>query len=166
MFGEDGGLAKFRSETRTEEGALHASATIEEADIVLRDADGVETLRYPADISTTAASSFREHLVGVYGQMQQELDEHPDAQLVTLDGIEFRLIEKRSEFSRSVMGPASAHSFSAPYLYDLQPVDSIHRQYLSLDLTRYRTEDWVVGADGTETLVESSDNVLLEILKN
>ena len=166
VFDEDGGLADFRSETRTEEGALHASATMEEADIVHRDADGVETWRIPGTYDTTAVDLFRERIIDGFDQLQEELDEHSDAPLVILDGTEFLLIENRSAFTWGSNGPAAPSSFSAPYFFGLHPVEMIHRQYVSPTLSRYRSEDWAVNSDGVETLLESSDSVLLEILKN
>lgn len=87
---------------------------------------------------------------------------------MTIDGVEYRMVESRSPFTRGVSGPASANSFSAPYLYDLDPVETIHRSYFPSDSTsyRYRWEDWVVDADGTETLVEYSNDILMEVLEN
>jgi hypothetical protein len=133
-------------------------------DIVYEDAQGVELDRLDWPLHGMTVATFKEAQVRA---MQAELDAHPDAQLVTLEGIEFRLIENRSEFSRQVMGPASPHSFSAPYLYDLQPVEEISRDYYSTNVARsFRSEVWVVDAAGVETLVEYTDEIVHEVLEN
>ena len=165
VFDEDGNLSSLVSETRSEDGELLASAEMDGVDMVYRDADGVETDRLAGMLENATLSSFRERLLSAYDLMQEEVDEHPDAPLVTLDGTEFLLIEDRSPYSGRPTGPASPTSFSAPYLYDLQPVERISRQYISQPIRRYRSEDWVADADGVETLIEYSNGVL-EVLEN
>ena len=165
VFDEDGNLSSLVSETRSEDGELLASAEMDGVDMVYRDADGVETDRLAGMLENATLSSFRERLLSAYDLMQEEVDEHPDAPLVTLDGTEFLLIEDRSPYSGRLTGPASPMSFSAPYLYDLQPVERISRQYISQPIRRYRSEDWVADADGVETLIEYSNGVL-EVLEN
>ncbi len=166
VFDEDGNLSSLVGETRSEDGELLSSAEMDGVDAVYRDADGVETDRLAGMFENPTLNSFRERLVSAYDLMQEEIDEHPDAPLVTLDGTEFLLIEDRSPFSGRANPPASPSSFSAPYLYDLQPVEKIQRQYLAQPMQRYRSEDWVVDSDGVETLIEYSDNILWEVLEN
>ena len=166
VFDEDGNLSSFVGETRSEDGQLLTTAEMNGVDAVYRDADGAETRRLAGIFENATLSSYRERLLSSYDLMQEEVDEHPDAPLVTLEGTEYLLIESRSPYSGRPMGPASPTSFSAPYLYDLQPVERIRRQYFSQPIQRYRSEDWVADAAGVETLIEYSDNILLEVLEN
>jgi len=165
VFDEDGNLSSFVGETRSEDGELLTSAEMNGVDVVYRDADGVETDRLAGMFENATVSWYRERLLSAFDQMQEEVDEHPDAPLVTLDGTEFLLIEDRSPYSRRPNAPASPTSFSAPYLYDLQPVERIRRQYFSEPFRRSRSEDWVADSNGVETLIEYSDNVL-EVVEN
>ncbi len=165
VFDEDGNLSSFVSESRSEDGELLASAEMDGVDVVYRDADGVETSRLAGMLENATLSLYRERSLSAYDLMQEEVDEHPEAPLVTLDGTEYLLIESRSPWSRRLMGPASPSSFSAPYLYDLQPVERIRRQYFSQPIGRYRSEQWVADSDGVETLIEYSI-IVLEILEN
>ncbi len=166
VFDKDGGLVEFRSEVRNEDGALHSSAAMEQADIVYRDATGAEEARLPGEYDTAALSTYRDRFVQTYDQLQADVDAHPEAPRVILEGTEFLLIESRSPAWRSSNPPASPTSFWAPYFYDLQAVEMIHRRYVEPTLARYRSEDWMVDESGVETLVEYSDSVLLELLKN
>ena len=115
VFDEDGNLSSLVSETRSEDGELLASAEMDGVDVVYRDADGVETNRFAGTLENATLSSYRERLLSSYDLMQDKVDEHPDAPLVTLDGTEFLLIEGRSPYSGRPTGPAAwlrRHAFS------------------------------------------------------
>ncbi len=165
-FDQTGSLVYLRSESRLEDGTLYKVSRMDGSDIVYEDAQGVELDRLDGPLDGMTVATFKEAQLRAFDQALAELEEHPNAPWVTIRGMELQVIEQRSPYE-SRNGPASPNSFSAPYLYDLQPVEKISRDYYSADAARgFLSEVWFADADGLETRVEYTDYIVHEILKN
>ena len=163
-----GNLRDYRGEMRLEDGTLYVTSRMDGTAIVTEYPDGIEQGRIDeAGINGLTVDGYKEALASAFEQVLAELEEHPDAPLVTLRGAQLRVIEERSPTAGCRNSEPSANSFSAPYTCDLQPVERIRRHYYSPDVAHaFRSEVWVVDADGVETVVEYSDTLVHEVLKN
>lgn len=163
-FDEDGNPVSIRGESRLEDGTIHTVTRTDGTDVVVEDRNGVEQSRYSIMMNELTVETYRDSYARAIDETVAALDEHPDAPTVTLRNTQMRVIEERREFTRT-LHPASASSYSAPYLYDLKPVEEIRRSYVVLDGSAgYRSEIAVVGDDGTETVIEYTDRLVVEIL--
>lgn len=164
-FDEDGKLVDVHTESRREDGSVYRRTKFEDGEMIEEDGDGVEVERRPLGFSLGGSvEELRQTYRDAIEQGIARLDEYPDAPSVTLHDIEVLVLETRREFTRT-LSPASASSFSAPYLYDLQPVEEIRRSYVLPDgRWGLRSEIVVIGADGTETVVESTDHLVFEVI--
>ncbi len=166
-FDEDGVVNDRWSETRLEDGTLFSRLRMEGTYLVREDADGVEQERVDwagsfeytvDDVKTAFAQNLDEALA--------ELEEHPDAARVTIRGVQLRIIEERRTLDIGGIPTPSADSLSSLYIYDLQPVEWIDRDYYSEDGVLVRQDIWVANADGEETLINRDDSLVFEFLKN
>ena len=164
-FDEDGNLVSIRGESRLDDGTIYSRTRTDGTDVIVEDANGAEQSRRKIMINEISVEGAKKAYARAVGETAAALSEHPDAPTVVLRNTQVRVIEERREFTRTLQ-PASPNSYSAPYLYDLQPVEEIRRSFVALDgSVGYRSEIAVVGQDGTETVVESTDHLVMEILR-
>lgn len=164
-FDDAGALASMRSELRDEEGTLHAVTRSDGDDVVYADSNGIEEHRSLGVLADLSVATYRARVRDAFEQVLAALEEEPDAPVVTLRSVELRVLEERRPFTRVPL-EASPTSYQVPYVYDLNPVEQITRQYVSPDESRgFRYEEAVVDAAGTETVIEYMDHLVVEILR-
>ncbi|MCH8008971.1 MAG: helix-turn-helix transcriptional regulator [Chloroflexi bacterium] len=166
-FDENGVVNDRWSETRLVDGTLLSKLRMEGTYLVREDADGVEQERVDwagsfeytvDDVKTSLAQNLDEALA--------ELEKHPDAARVTIRGVQLRIIEERRPLDIGGIPTPTADSLSSVYIYDLQPVEWIKRDYYSADGVLVRSDIWVANEDGAETLINRDDSLVFEFLKN
>lgn len=174
-FDEDGAMHDFRFESRGKDGTILSSQWLDGGEVITEDATAEDTVAtgprtigeqiVRARLPGLTAKAYIRALRRAYEELELELEEHQDAPVVHIGGTEYVLIEERSPTGRG--GPASPSSFSSPYVYDLDPIERIRRDYYPLDGTFLsRSEIWVVDAQGVETLVEYTYHLVHEVLAN
>lgn len=163
-FDDQGMLTAVRAENRTTDGALISSAALEADALVFRGADGIERHRAVGFRQGTTVDVLKARIADATMSTHKGITNQPGAPLVDLGGRAVLVLEERRPFTRTGP-PAEAPGFQLPYLADLNPVEEIRRQYILPDEYRsVRSEVVIVSEDGTETVVESREYAVFEVL--
>ena len=163
-FDETGALASYRSETRNAaDDTIFQTAALDGDDLVIYNADGTERKRIADFRLGLTVSSLKGRIAEAITKMADALAAQPDAPTTTLDGTSVRLLEERRPFSRP---PIVGEGYSIPHVADLNAVEELRREYILPDASHeLKTEVVIVGEDGTETVVESREHRVFEVVE-
>jgi hypothetical protein len=162
-FDERGNLLSARAETRGVDGALLSTVALEGADLVLRYAGGEERHRRVDFKQATTVEALKDTIAAAsmvaYGKTADQREPLVDYGAQRVHVVEQRSPHQGRDLPKGVVG------YHLPYVSDLDAVDEIRREYVLPDSYRMiRSERVVVAADGTETVVESREYRVLEVL--
>lgn len=161
-FDDQGVVADYLTEARTLDGTLIGRASREGENLVQLSADGLEQGVSHLNENATAGR-LRDRLAG----LAMDNFARSSAESYTTDELDGRTVlvfEERRPVSGSGP-PADAPGFHLPYIADLNPVEEIRRTYVLADEYRQvRSEVVIVSADGMETVVESREYEVFEVL--
>jgi len=161
-FDGQGLLADWRQETRAVEGTLLGTAGLEGNDLVSYDAAGVERDRIDDFRLGLTVDSLKARIAEATTSSAAALAAQPDAPKTTLAGTSVLVLQDRRQFSRPT---AIGEGYSIPHVADLNPVEEIRRQYvLPGEFRSMKSEVVIIGEDGTETVVESTEHQVLEVI--
>lgn len=162
-FDDHGALASFRGEIRRLDGTLVATSGVDEGDLVTWNAVGEETARIPGFSSRQTLERLIKKVATATLNTAGRLAESK-ASTVQLDGVELQVVES----SRVIQAPEDSmqyEGYALPFTKDLAPVAEVRRVYvLPAEFRTTRSEVAVIGEDGTETIVESHEHQVFEVL--
>lgn len=162
-FDERGALLECRAETRSVDGAVVSTATLEGDDLVLRTADGTERHRAPGFRQNTTVDTMKTTIATATERSYERASNEPFT-AGQVGGQVSLVFEVRRPIARSG-APAEAEGFQLPYVADLSAVEEVRRQYiLPGEYRSVRSEIAVVGRDGAETVVESREYLVFEVV--
>ena len=156
-FDETGALAGYTLETRGLDGTLYRTTELEDGDIVSRTADGSEREKslgaQLADVPGITAEGYRSALMGAFAETENAVAAGDPREDVL--------------GTRRVLVVSDSREISRPWTStaDLSPVRDIRRHYIWPDeFFEVRYEVVMVSEDGTETVVESTEYEVFEVL--
>jgi hypothetical protein len=163
-FDQQGNVVTLQGETAGTDRKRLTTTVLDDDDAVILSVDGSERRRFSAARSQVTVEEIRA------GLSQGALDSYaaatgwPDARTYDLDGREVILLEDRRPFTGTAPN-AEAPGFQLPYVTDLDPVEVVRRRYVdAAEYWEVKSEILVVGADGTETVVESHGYDVFEVI--
>lgn len=162
-FGQDGKLTSGRSESKTKDGKLFASSHLDNDEVVYEGRSGAEERRVILGELTLedVTARYRDALE----KLRSDVAAHPDAPAKTVRGMKVVLIERSRHPWTFPLQDVSSGDFVSTYVYDLKPVEQVRRYYATPEGAYELRNEWVaIGADGTETVIESWDYPTTEVL--
>lgn len=166
-FDAQGALAAFLIETRDTNGTLLTTGTLDGDDLVFRDANSVETDRQANVRAAVTVDGVKASISTAITRSNEALSNRPAAPASEMMGRPVVVVEDRRPFRNGLPGRKETDStgYEIPYVADLNPVDEIRRSYVLPDQFRtLRSEVVIVGEHGTETVVESRDHQVFEVI--
>lgn len=166
-FDSEGGLAAFRSETRGLDGTLYARSELIDRDLIYQDADGTETRRFEGFGGSVTATSLQATYTEAVDAAAEAIAE-PGVRSEMLGGAAVWVVEDRrpKESRPETNDSVTVTGYRIPHIADLDPVEEIRRQYiLQAENRGVKSEVVIVSGDGTETVVESRERILLEVIQ-
>lgn len=166
VFDDAGAVASYRGEARTIDGGdLYGTTALDGDDLVSRDENGVEVFRLPGFKGSLTVEALRASIeAATLGAAQEVADQNPPVQNV--EGVDVQVLETRRALDRTRLNQqAGVTGYSIPYIADLHPVEEVRRSYiLPGEYREIKTEVVIVSEDGTETVVESHDRSVFEVI--
>lgn len=161
-FDDQGALVDYRQETRHMDGTLLGTSRLDRDDLVSYDAAGLETTRIPNLRLRLTVDDVKARLAEVITKTAVAIAAQPDAPTTTLGGTSVLVLEERRQFSRA---PDRGEGYSIPHLADLNALEELRLDYVLPDASHaLKSEVVIVGADGTETVVEGREHQVLEVV--
>ena len=162
-FDEDGKLKDLRAESRTEDGELLASTRLENGSLV-SEPDPLEG-GFDTNVSGLTPESLKARLRDALAQTKSAIEAHPDAPKVTIRGMTTLQIEQSRRPWTFAQGEITPGNYVSTYVHDLHPIEQVRRQYVLPDGSYSLRSEWVaIDADGRETIIESWDHLVFEVL--
>lgn len=171
-FDDQGDLEALRIESRDANGRILSTGTLEGSELVFRDANGDAAPGTTARPNLTV-DGLKESIVQAITVNRDVLSKNPNAPTSAVRGSSVLLVEKRRAFPNSIRTGAdtaglaegvSRSGFEIPFVGDLNPTEEIRRSYVLPDEFRTLKTEVVVSADGKETIVESRDHEIFEVI--
>ncbi len=164
-FDAQGALAALVIETRGTNGTLLTTGTLDGADLVFRDANGVETDRQANVRAGMTVDGVKASISTAITKSHEALLSHPNTPASEMMGRSVEVLEDRRPFRSGVPVATAGTGYEIPYVADLRPAEETRRSYVLLDEFRtIRSEVGIVSDDGTETIVESRDHEVFEVI--
>lgn len=169
-FDSAGRLASLRAETRGADGALYLVARSDGEDVIYEDGAAGELKRARGVLRDLTVASYKARVSEVYADAVAAVDNAPlGARRTSLNGQVVLVLESKKPFTGSVVNLQSrpgVTGYAVPYVGDLRrPVEEVTRQFMSEAEKRgLRYERAVVDDSGKETVIESSEQLLVEVL--
>ena len=163
-FDDDGALVAVTAENRSTDGTLVSTATLEGDDLVFRNADGTERHRSVGfkqhTTVDTLIATIAEATMNIYAKVMSQ----PDAPSADVGGRAAIALEQRRPRGSNGL-PPEAVGYQLPHVADLNPIEEVRREYVLPDEYRgVRSEVVIVSGDGTETVVESREWEVFEVI--
>lgn len=170
-FDAEGNLDSYIGETRGLDGTVYARTRLDGSDLVHEDAAGNETMRIPDLRSLFTVDTFRTALSQGFAEGITSLESRPHAS-DTLDGRPVEVLEDRRDLnpdgaaqSFGVGDSGWSRGYSIPFTEDLRPVQEIRRYFMLADEKRQvKSAIAVVDVAGVETVIETTDELVFEVL--
>ena len=161
-FDDQGALVDYREETRDMDGTLLGTATLDSDDLVRYDPSGLETRRIPNFRLGLTVDSLKASIVEAITNTAAALAAQLDAPTTTLGATSVLVLEERRQALRA---PNRGEGYSIPYIADLNAVEELRLDYVLPDASHaLKSEVVIVSEDGTETVVESRDHTVFEVI--
>lgn len=162
-FDKNGKLSDLRSESKTKDGKVFASSRLEDGQVI-SDTKGVED-DHRTDLSDLTLETVRARLQEAAESTKSAIAAHPNAPTVTIRGMRTLEIEQSRRPWAFQQGEISPGNYVSTYVYDLHPAEDVRREYVLPDGSYSLRSEWVaIDADGTETIIESWDHLVFEVL--
>lgn len=169
-FDATGAMSSYRGEVKdADTGILYATTTLEGDDLVSRNLDGTERAdeRVVGFRQSITVASLKASIGEAYDNtIKQVAAAKPRTE--TLGPEPVWVLEDAREFFRRPQPTVQSgvvRGYSLPYVVDLEPVQEIRRSYiLPAEYRGVKSEVVIVSEDGTETVVESHERVVFEVI--
>ena len=163
-FDDQGVVVAVTAENRSTDGTLISTAALEGDDLVLRYADGTERHRVAGFRQNTTVETLKARIADATTSIHTKVINQPNAPSANVGERAAIVLEDRRPFTRTAR-PAEAAGFQLPYVWDLNPVEEVRRECVLPDEYRgVRSEVVIVSEDGTETVVESREYIVFEVI--
>lgn len=175
-FDATGAVSAYYGEVwGVDDNLLYATASLDGADLVVTDSDGNEREdeRIAGFVQSITLESLRASIEEAYDNTIKGLAA-AEPRMEALGSETVLVLEDSRTFARprspvvssgGAGGPIAAGGYSIPYVADLDPMEEIRRLYVLSDQYRgVKSEVAIIGADGNETVIESREYVVFEVI--
>ena len=163
-FDDAGSLASYDGERRDIDGPLSQTWKLEGDDLIFRYPDGAEIGRTVGFKSRHTVQSEKDGKSRVMALASDALADHPNAP-IALGSEQVLVLEERRFLPPRQPYDPSATGYTNPFIADLVPRERVLRSYILPSVPfMVKSEVLIIGEDGEETVAESMEFRVFEVI--